>query len=100
MPLDKLPQEIRERKLAEAVMGFAERVSKFQPAFVSVVVKRIETHTRIALAVANVDVPIYVLPFPDHGHQNKYIAAAVRSACGAPVRSSLCPKPQRASCEI
>ena len=76
--LDKLYQEIRERKLAESVTGFAERLFKFQPAFVSVVVKRVEIHTRIALAIANVDAPISVLPFPGYGHQNKYIKAMER----------------------
>ena len=72
-PVDNLAAEDRECKLAESVIGFADRLAKLQPDVVVVVLKKIAAHTRIAAAIADIDVPIYVLPFPGYGHQKKYI---------------------------
>ena len=72
VPIDGFDPEVREHLLAKSVVGFAERLLDLRPAAVAVVLKKIETHTRIALAIAKLDLPVYVLPFPGHGHQNKY----------------------------
>ncbi|WP_319409473.1 hypothetical protein [uncultured Desulfosarcina sp.] len=72
-PVDDIPTEDRQRKLAEAVVGFSDRLARLRPLVVVVILKKIAAHSRIAAAMANLDVPIYVLPFPGYGHQKKYI---------------------------
>lgn len=77
-PVDKLPKDIRERRLAEAVSEFAKRLARMRPDAIAVVLKKIEPHARIAAAQAKLDVPIYVLPFAGHGHQGKYVKALAK----------------------
>ena len=77
-PIDGLPVEDRTRRLAESVAGFARRIAEFKPKAIVAVLKKIETHARIAAAQAGLHVPIHVVPFPGRGHQTKYIECIER----------------------
>lgn len=72
-PINDLPSEDRRRRLAESVAGFARRLSKLKPEAIVVALKKIEPHVRIAAAQAGLEVPIYVVPLPAHGHQTEYV---------------------------
>lgn len=73
-PIDKLTDGKRKRMLEVSVVDFASRLSELKPSVIAVVVKKIEKYARSAVEQAGLKVPVYVLPFPGHGHQNKYMS--------------------------
>ncbi len=76
-PVDKLPNEEREQLLVESLPSLAERLRQYQPEAIAIVLRKIETHVRDATALAGITPKLYVLPFPGHGHQRKYIEKMV-----------------------
>ena len=50
------------------------RLKLYRPEAIAIVLKKVEPHVRIAVVQADIKPKLYVLPFPGHGHQEKYIA--------------------------
>lgn len=74
LPIDKLDAEKREQALAERVSDLVSRLKLYRPEAIAIVLKKkVEPHVRIAVVQADIEPKLYVLPFPGHGHQGKYI---------------------------
>jgi phenylpyruvate tautomerase PptA (4-oxalocrotonate tautomerase family) len=73
LPIDKLDAGKREQALAESVSDLVSRLKLYRPEAIAIVLKKVEPHVRIAVVQADIEPKLYVLPFPGHGHQGKYI---------------------------
>jgi len=73
-PVDKLPNNEREKELKRCIIPLSERIRKFNPPVIAIVLKKIETYVREAINKSGCTPEIYVLPFPGNGWQNKYFA--------------------------
>ena len=73
-PIDGFDRKKREQALAECVPNFVSRLKSYKPEAIAVVLRKIEPHVRIATILAKLNPELYVLPFPGHGHQGKYIS--------------------------
>jgi hypothetical protein len=72
-PVDKMPTLERKALLEESVGPLSERLKKFNPEAIAIVLKRIVLHVQQAIEMAGLTCPVYTLPFAGMGHQNKYI---------------------------
>jgi hypothetical protein len=73
IPVDGMPRQERERVLKRSVSSLAERIIAYEPEVVAVVLKKIAKYVDEALWLAGLQCEKYVLPFPGHGHQKKYV---------------------------
>ena len=72
VPVNGMTPKARKQALADGVPDPAKRMEKIRPAVIVVVLKKIERYVREALALARLEVPVYILPFPGQGHQAVY----------------------------
>ena len=72
-PIDGFDDEKRKQALAENVPALTARLKDFRPEAIAIVLKKVETHVRVAIVLAEIKPEVFVLPFPGHGHQGKYI---------------------------
>ncbi len=73
-PVDHLDKNDREDVLKNCIVPLADRLAKWQPKVVCIVLKKIEPYVRSAIIKSGIYATVYVLPFPGNGHQNKYIS--------------------------
>lgn len=73
VPVDCLPDTERDMKLRENIYPLSQRIREINPPVVVAVLKKIEDYVRDAVERSKCKPKIYSLPFPGHGHQNKYI---------------------------
>jgi hypothetical protein len=71
-PVDNKTPKERERIINECIDAFAKRLDKFKPKLVIAVLMRIEKPTKKAVCLAGLRVPVYAVPFPGNGHQNRF----------------------------
>jgi hypothetical protein len=72
-PVDKMTQKERTMMLKNFIEYFSSRLKEYSPEAIVIVLKRIESYVKEALRKAEINCPIYTLPFPGFGHQNNYI---------------------------
>jgi len=72
-PIDGFDDEKRAQTLAENVPALTSRLKDFRPEAIAIVLKKIETHVRVAIVQAEIKPKVFVLPFPGYGYQGKYI---------------------------
>jgi hypothetical protein len=72
-PVDNLPKLERERQLRENVNDLSQRIGESDPAVVVVILKKIEGYVREAVINCQCTPRLFVLPFPGHGNQKRYI---------------------------
>jgi len=72
-PVNHLSKKDREKELENCIATLSERIKKFNPPVVAIVLKKIEKYVREAITKSGCTPEIYVLPFPGNGWQNKYI---------------------------
>lgn len=73
IPVDKMKAGDREDALNKSIESLAIRLREYNPEVVAVALKKIEKHVIKAMNIAGICRPLYVLPFPGNGHQNKFI---------------------------
>lgn len=72
-PVDDLPAEVRKTKCKGSIDELSERIKKFDPLVVIVVIKRIKEEVDEAIKKSGVNVKPYYLPFPRYiWQQEKY----------------------------
>jgi len=72
-PVNNLSKTERENELKKCINPLSERIRKFNPPVITIVLKKIEKYIRKAISKSGCDAETYVLHFPGNSHQNKYI---------------------------
>lgn len=74
-PIDGLSKPKRREACARGITSLAARLAHYSPRCVIYTPLSIEPHIQKAYLASGIHVPIHGLPFPAHGHQNKYVEA-------------------------
>lgn len=73
-PINHEERTVRLAKRKQSVPSLAERIKKYNPDAVVVVIKGIKSNVEDAVKIAGVEkIPMYFLPFPAQGNQRKYV---------------------------
>ena len=78
VPVDNKNPEERKRIINECIGAFAKRLKKYKPELVVAVLKRIKDPVEQAVCKARLQVPVYAIPFPGNGHQNRFKSELLR----------------------
>ncbi len=72
-PVNKMPKVEREKLLEQGIIRLSKKLIDFDPEAIVIVLKKIERYVKNAIGIAGLRCPVYSLPFPGNGHQNKFI---------------------------
>ena len=72
-PVNKMPTVEREKTLELGIIRLSKKLIDFDPEAIVIVLKKIERYVKNAISIAGLSCPVYSLPFPGNGHQNRFI---------------------------
>ena len=72
-PVNKLSLKQRSKTLENSIRKLSKRIDNYNPDVIVIVLKKIDKYVRKAINLSNVSCPVYTLPFPGNGHQNKFV---------------------------
>ncbi len=72
-PVNKMSTIEREKTLEQGVIRLSRKLIDYNPETIAIVLKKIERYVKNAIKIAGLSCPVYTLPFPGNGHQNKFI---------------------------
>lgn len=73
-PVDNVKNKSQRRSILDGcVNALAERMREYKPEFVVAVLKSIEDQVCRAAELANLQVPVYAVPFPGQGNQRRFV---------------------------
>jgi hypothetical protein len=87
-PVIQLGPKERGAELLDAVPGLAERIREAAPEVIIVVLKKIAPQVKAAMALAAINAPTYVLPFPGQGGRVARSRAIRQGTLGCELRRS------------
>lgn len=73
IPVDDKPSSERKKILQDSIHNFSLCLKQDNPQIIVIVLKKIEGYVKEAIDLAKITCPVYTLPFPGNGHQNKFI---------------------------
>ena len=71
--VNKMASSDREKYLKKGILQLSDKLRLYNPEAIVIMLKKIERHVKSAVAIAGLTCPVYALPFPGNGHQNKFI---------------------------
>ena len=72
-PVNKMSIKNRESTLEQGIIQLSAKLKDYKPEVIVIVLKKIDRYVKKATKIAGLSCPIYTLPFPGNGHQNKFI---------------------------
>ncbi len=73
IPVNKMSTVNREKTLEHGVIQLSEKLIQYNPEVIAIVLKKIDRYVKNSIRIARLSCPVYTLPFPGNGHQNKFI---------------------------
>lgn len=71
-PIDQLSQAERKAKSVASIDSLARRIIEYKPEIVVSLMKAISHYVETAVALAECQAAVYMVPFPGNGHQNNF----------------------------
>ncbi len=72
-PVNKMSTVEREKTLEQGVILLSKKLIDYNPEAIVIVLKKIERYVKNAIRITGLSCPVYTLPFPGNGHQNRFI---------------------------
>ena len=63
----------REGTLEQEIVQLSTKLKDYKPEVIVIVLIKIDQYVKKAIKIAELSCPVYTLPFPGNGHQNKFI---------------------------
>jgi hypothetical protein len=72
-PVNKMSAVDREKTIEMGISQLTEKIRVYIPEAIVIMLRKIERYAKKAITSAGVTCPVYTLPFPGNGNQNKFI---------------------------
>ncbi len=73
IPVNNLDRPKREKQLGDSVEALSQRIREANPPVIVICLRKIEGYVQEAINKSGCSPEVFTLPYPGHGHQEKYI---------------------------
>ncbi|MGB9693893.1 MAG: hypothetical protein ACPLYF_03525 [Fervidobacterium sp.] len=73
-PVNHMTAKQRNKTLEDSIVHLSQRITDHNPDVIVIVLKRIAKYVIKAIELSKKSCPVYTLPFPGYGRQNKFIS--------------------------